>query len=313
MDRFNYGLKRMLQMVPVFFVVTVLVFLLVRLIPGDPAVTLAGETATVEQLELLREKLGLNESYGKQYLYFLRDLFRLDLGDSIRYHEPVIGLLLRRSMVTVLLTLVSTVFSMLISLPFGYWAGMKKDTLTDRGIQGLALLALSAPPFWIGLVLLMIFGVKWRIFPVTGWGSTWTEHLQSLVLPGLTQAVGVSAVLIRNLRNNVVDIKASEYVEFAKSKGLSAGRIRSRHIVRNALIPTATLLSLRMIAMLGGSVVIETVFTLPGVGALLVDAIYSRDYSLVQGGVLLFVIVVLLMNLLTDILYSVLDPRVKLH
>jgi len=179
-------------------------------------------------------------------------------------------------------------------------------------IRVLSLFGLSAPTFWVGLLLLSVFAVQLKWLPVAGWGDTLTEHIRGLILPGITQALGVSAVMIRNLRNNVIEIRDSDYVEFAKSKGLRNKVISSRHILRNAMIPTTTLLALKIAYMLGGSVIIESVFSLTGLGALLVNGINARDYAVVQGVVLTFVVLVMLINLITDIIYSVLDPRVKL-
>lgn len=312
MDVLNYIIKRLLQMVPVFIIVTIVIFFMMRLIPGDPAAVMLGTKATPEALANMREKMGLNEPVTTQFWIFVRDLFHFDLGTSIKYNQSVSSLIASRFLVTAALTAVSTVFSVFISFFLGYTGGMKKDKWQDMVIRFLSLFGLSAPTFWIGLLLLTVFAVNLHIFPVAGWGDTMPEHLAGLILPGLTQALGVSAVLIRNLRNNVIEIKGSDYVEFAKSKGLKDKIISSRHVLRNALIPTTTLLSLKIAYMLGGSVVIESVFSLPGLGALLVNSINARDYAVVQGVVLTFVIMVMLINLITDIVYSVLDPRVKL-
>ena len=242
----------------------------------------------------------------------MKDLFHFDLGTSVKYNQSVSSLVASRFLVTAALTVVSTVFSVIISFILGYIGGMKKDKWQDQIIRFASLFGLSAPTFWIGLLLLTVFAVNLHWFPVSGWGDTPFEHIRGLILPGITQALGVSAVMVRNLRNNVIEIKGSDYVEFAKSKGLKNSVISSRHILRNALIPTTTLLALKIAYMLGGSVVIESVFSLPGLGALLVNSINARDYAVVQGVVLTFVIMVMIINLLTDIIYSVLDPRVKL-
>ena len=302
MDVLNYTLKRILQMIPVFLIVTVLIFVLIRAIPGDPAMVLLGEKATPESLAALREKLGLNESYITQFFLYLKGIVTFDLGDSIKFKAPVSQLILSRVGTTICLTAMSTFFTVIFSFIPGYIAGIKKDKIPDQIVRFIALVGLSVPSFWIGL----------KIFPVSGWGNTPWEHFVGLILPSITQAIAVSAVLIRNLRNNVVDIKNSDYVDYARSKGISPLRISTHHIIRNALIPTTTLLSLKLIAMFGGSIVIENVFNLPGIGALLVNSIYARDYAVVQGIVIMFVIVVMVINLLTDIIYSILDPRVKL-
>jgi len=312
MDVLNYIIKRILQMIPVFIIVTVIIFFMIRLIPGDPAAVMLGSKATPEAIASMREKMGLDEPLVKQFLIFANDLLHLDLGTSTRYNQSVSSLIGSRLLVTAALTLVSTIFSVLISFSLGYIAGMKKDGWPDMIIRVLSLFGLSAPTFWVGLLLLSVFAVQLKWLPVAGWGDTLTEHIRGLILPGITQALGVSAVMIRNLRNNVIEIRDSDYVEFAKSKGLRNKVISSRHILRNAMIPTTTLLALKIAYMLGGSVIIESVFSLPGLGALLVNGINARDYAVVQGVVLTFVVLVMLINLITDIIYSVLDPRVKL-
>lgn len=313
MDVVNYVIKRILQMIPVFIVVTVAIFFMIRLIPGDPAAVMLGSKASPEAVEMMREKMGLNEPILTQFGIFLKDLVHFDLGTSVKYNQSVTSLLKSKFLVTAALTLVSTVFTVLISFSLGYTAGMKKDKWQDQVIRIFSLFGLSAPTFWIGLLLLTVFAVQLGWLPVAGWGNTFLQHIRGLILPGITQALGVSAVLIRNLRNNVIEIRESDYVEFAKSKGLSDSIISKRHILRNAMIPVTTLLSLKIAYMLGGSVVIESIFSLPGLGALLVNSIMARDYAVVQGVVLMFVVMVMLINLVTDIIYSILDPRVKLN
>lgn len=312
MDVINYVIKRILQMIPVFIIVTIVIFFMIRMIPGDPAAVMLGSKASPEAIANMREKMGLNQPMWTQFLIFLKDLFHFDLGTSVKYNQSVSSLVASRFLVTAALTVVSTIFSVIISFVLGYIGGMKKDKWQDQIIRFASLFGLSAPTFWIGLLLLTVFAVNLHLFPVSGWGDTLIDHIRGLILPGITQALGVSAVMIRNLRNNVIEIKGSDYVEFAKSKGLTNRVISRRHIFRNALIPTTTLLALKIAYMLGGSVVIESVFSLPGLGALLVNSINARDYAVVQGVVLTFVIMVMVINLLTDIIYSILDPRVKL-
>ena len=313
MNNFSYVLKRILQMIPVFIIVTVLVFLMIRLIPGNPARTILGEKAPLEKIMAKEIEMGLDKPLFVQFWIYLKDLAHLNFGDSIHYSQPVLELIKARLPVTLLLTLTSMIFTILISIPAGYLAGMKKDRMADQVVRGFSLFGLSAPSFWIGMLLLMVFSVWLKWLPINGWGAAWGERLKSMILPGLTSAIGVSAMIVRNLRNNIVDIKQMDYVSFAKSKGLSRLRISVRHIIRNALIPTTTLLALKFLSVLGGSVVTETVFNLPGIGSLLVNSILARDYAVVQCLVMIFVVVVLIANLLTDILYSILDPRVKLQ
>ncbi len=313
MDVLNYVIKRILQMIPVFLIATIIVFALVRAIPGDPARVMLGDRASQEAVDLLRHKMGLDKSIPEQFWIFFKDMLHLDFGTSMKYKLPVGELLISRLACTALLALVTVIFTVIISFILGYVAGMKKGSFIDLIIRFYALFGLSAPSFWIGLVLLDIFALKMKLFPVSGWGETMGQHLKAMVLPALTSAIYVSGILIRNLRSNVIDISKSDYVDFAISKGISPARLSVFHVVRNALIPATTLLSLRVAVMLSGSVVLETVFTLPGLGNLLVNSIYSRDYPVVQGVVMMFVVLVMLINLITDILYSLLDPRVKLQ
>ena len=313
MDELNYIIKRVLQIIPVLLIITILIFIMIRLIPGDPATVLLGDKATPELVAALKHKMGLDKPIYLQYLIFMKNLLTMNMGDSLLFIVPVSDLLKERLVLTGLLTFTAAIFSVLISFPLGYIAGTNKDNAKDTAIRTGTLVALSMPQFWVGLLLLMLFGVELRWLPVAGWGDTWPEHIKSLILPALTQALTTSALLTRNLRNNVVDVLQMDYVDFARSKGLKERAVRSRHIIRNALITTVTLLSMQMAYMLGGSIIIETVFALPGVGALMVQAIFSRDYAVVQAVVFVFAFFVLLVNLITDISYSFLDPRVRLE
>ena len=313
METFNYILRRVGQMLIALFVSSIIVFFMIRLIPGNPAQNLLGDFADPDAVAAMEEKMGLNDPYIVQYGIFLRDLARLDLGDSLKYKTSVASLMGDRMVITGLLTLVSVIFTVLISMPLGYLAGKKKDSWIGQVIRGFSMVGLAMPNLWIGLLLLILFGVHLNVVPGSGWGTDWPTHIRSLILPGITQGICTSAVLIRNLRNNVIEVKGSDYVYFARSKGLKEKTIATKHIIRNASIPTVTLLSIKIAGMLGGAVVIENVFSLPGLGSLLVDSILARDYSVVQAVVLFFSAVVLVINLLTDILYSILDPQVKLQ
>ncbi len=313
MSRVRYILKRILQMIPVLFVVTVLVFLIIHLIPGEPARLILGDKASESAVAALTEKLGLNEPLTTQYMLFLKQIVTLDLGTSFSKQRPVAELLATCFPVTLALTLLSTGISLLISLPLGYYAGAHKDKLGDQVVRTASLVAISMPSFWVGLLLMIAFALKMKILPAGGWDTTslWTQF-KCLILPAVTQALMTTALLVRNTRNSVVDITRMDYVDFARSKGIPDREVRSRHVMRNATISTVTLLSMRMAGTLGGSVIIETVFSIPGIGKLASDAIFGRDYAVIQSVVLLFAVMVLVINLITDILYSLLDPRVSL-
>ncbi len=313
MEKLNYILKRILQTIPVLLVSLILIFALVHVLPGDTATAVLGPKARPEVLEAYRAKMGLDQPLVVQFWRYLQSLARLDLGDSVKYKMPVSTLLASRLQVSALLTLMAAVMTVIIGLPLGYLSGIRKDRAADHGIRSFALLGLSLPTFWVGLMLMLVFGVRLRWFSISGWGNTWPEHFRGLFLPALTEAIFAASVIIRNVRNNVVDVKAQDYVDYARSKGLSGFRIGSRYILRNALVPTTTLLSIRVIAMLGGTVVVENIYSLQGMGALLVSAVEVRDYAVVQGTVLCFILLVLAINLITDILYSILDPRITLE
>jgi peptide/nickel transport system permease protein len=312
-NRLNYILKRLLQMIPVLLVITIVVFMLIHFIPGDPARLMLGDRAPISAVEALREKLGFNEPLIVQYGIFMRNLLHLDLGSSIKYHVPVLELLGKRLSMTISLTLLSCLFAALFSLPLGYIAAANKDKLPDQIIRGGALIALSVPTFWIALLLLIVFALKVRIFPIGGWGTTFFEHLRGLILPAFTLSLSTSALIMRNARNNIVDTARSDFVDFARSKGLKNNTVRMRHIIRNGLVSSVTLLSMQVAAMIGGSAITETVFNLPGIGKLMVESIFGRDYPVVQGTLLVTSFLIMMVNLLTDILYSALDPRVTLE
>jgi peptide/nickel transport system permease protein len=312
MEKLNYILKRILQMIPVLLIVLILVFALVHFLPGDTATAMLGNKVKPEVLAAYREKMGLDKSVFTQFWVYCKKLSHLDLGASIQYNMPVSTLLASRLKITIILTLMATLMTVVIGLPLGYIAGIKKDKAADQGIRSFALLGLSLPTFWVGLMLMLIFGVHLRWFSISGWGETWGDHLKGLFLPALTEAFFASSVIIRNARNNVVDVRSQDYVDFARCKGLNGFRISTMHILRNAMIPTSTLLSIRIVSMLGGTVIVENIYSLQGMGALLVSAVGYRDYAVVQGAVLTFIIIVLVINLLTDIFYTLLDPRITL-
>jgi len=309
----NYAFKRIIQIIPILIIVSILIFFMIRLIPGDPITIRLGPKATPKMVEILMKKEGLDKPIFDQYIIFIKNLLRFDMGNSIIYHIPILVLLKKRIVVTLFLTLFTLIFSVVISWPLGYLAGIKENKIEDQIIRSGALVALSAPQFWVGLILMILFAVSINIFPVGGWGDTWLQHLRAIILPAFTQSLMTVALLARNLRNGVVDILKMDYIAFAKSKGLDDKVIKNRHIIRNAMVPYVTLIAMRAAYMLGGSIIIETVFALPGVGALMVQSIYGRDYTVIQGVVLIFALAVMIINILTDLAYAYLDPRVRLE
>ena len=313
MQQLTYILKRILQMIPVLIVVSFITFASIRLIPGDPATLMLGSEATPENIAALKASMGLDKPFMVQYLIFLNQLIHLDFGTSITLNTSVWELFCQKVVVTITLTLTTILFSVLISFPIGYFAGKYENSLFGKAVTAFSLAVLSVPDFWLGIILLTQFALKIPLFPVGGWGDTWGEHLHAIVLPAFTACIATTSLLTRNIQSSVSEISKKDYVNFAYSKGLSARIISMRYIMKNVMISTITLLMIRMTNMISGSIVIETVFALPGLGALLLTAVLKRDYALVQGMVFLFAVVVLAVNLITDVLYSFLDPRVKLQ
>ena len=313
MKEFSYIIKRILQMIHVLLIITVIIFFGMRLIPGDPAVTMLGDHATPQALEEMRHKLGLDQSVIIQYFLFLKQVITLDFGNSITLNAPVWQLFTQKAAVTLTLTIVTGVFTLIISFVFGYIGGISKNKVVTKTVDTVALIFISVPEFWIGILLMMILGLNLGLFPVGGWGTTWPEHLRSMILPGISGALGTSALMIRNIEEEILKIRRQDYVDFAYSKGLKKNIVRNRYILKNVMVSTITLFSMRIVYMFAGSVVIETVFALPGLGSMLMQGILARDYALVQGLVYIFAVIVLVLNLLTDISYSFINPRIRLE
>ncbi|HEX5166808.1 MAG TPA: ABC transporter permease [Thermomicrobiales bacterium] len=312
MSRGQYILRRLIQMIPVVFGITVITFVLIRAIPGDPAQTMLGEKATDAQIALYREKMGLNDPVYVQYFYYMRDLVRFDLGTSTQYRVPVKTILWDRLKVSLSVMLMTLVLTTVISIPLGMMAALKKDSFIDNVVRSTLMVSLLMPTFYTGILIIILLSIKVDLFPTAGYGEGFIGHVHHLFLPGLTLALGISPILIRTLRTGILESMTSDYVKTARSKGLAEQTVVTRHVLRNALIPTVTLLGISVGAIIGGTVVTEKVFALPGAGALLVDAINARDYSTVQAAVMIVAILVVLVNLLTDLVYSFIDPRVRL-
>lgn len=312
MSRGQYILRRLVQMIPVVFGITIIIFVMIRAIPGDPAITMLGEKATDEKIALMREKLGLNEPVYMQYLYYLRDLVTLDLGESTRYRVPVDTLLWDRLKVSLSVMLMTTILAVAISLPLGMLAALRKDSIFDNVVRSVLMVTFLMPTFYTGILLIIAFAVKVDLFPVSGYGDSFTDHIRHLFLPALTLSLAISPILIRTLRSSILEAMSSDYVKTARAKGLREQVVISRHVLRNALIPTVTLLGVSVGGIIGGTIVTEKVFALPGAGSLLVDSIAARDYATVQASVMIVAMLVVLVNLLTDIVYSFIDPRVRL-
>jgi peptide/nickel transport system permease protein len=298
-------------MVPVLLGMTIVVFFLIHLIPGDPARAMLGIRATPQAVQVLRHEWGLDQSLPVQYGLFMLRLLHGDLGDSLFYHLPTVSLIGQHLPVTLLLLFYAGVFSILITVPLASLAASHKDGWQDQLVRIFPLIGLGMPSFWIGNMLILLLALNVHIFPVGGYGQTLPQHLLSMVLPGLTIAVGIAPLLIRSLRASMLSVLEAEYVTTARSKGISSFRVLTRHVIRNAVLPTITILSINIGFLVGGTIVIESVFALPGIGNLMIQAILNRDFPVVQGVTLVFGIMVVIVNLSSDVLYSALDPRVK--
>ncbi len=312
MGRGAYMLNRLIQMIPTLIILAVLVFLMIHAIPGDPAVTLLGVQATPAKVAELRSHLGLDKPLPVQFAIFVKQIFHGDLGHSILVQQPVSTLVKQRLPVTLSLVVFAMVLALVITIPSAVIAALRKDGIVDQFVRGYTILGISAPSFWIGLLLLILLGVKFNLFPVGGIGKGPLQDIRYLFLPAFTMSLGVSAVLIRNLRNAIIATMGSEHVTVARAKGLRGSTVIMRHVLRNALISTVTLLGLYLGWLVGGSVIIESVFALPGMGTMMIAAILGRDYQVVQGFTLVYGVLVLVIYLLTDVAYSFVDPRITL-
>lgn len=312
MNRSLFIARRLTQMIPVLFGVTIVVFALLQLIPGDPATTILGIQARPESIAALRHELGLDRPLWEQYLRYVGNVLTFDLGNSLKFRVSVASLLGERLEVSLFLIVYATVLMIALSLPLGVISALWKDGIFDQIVRVILLITLVMPAFWIGIIFLTYLSVKLKLFPVAGYGDGWQEHLHHLFLPALTIALSIVPILVRALRASILEALTSDYVRTARAKGLRERAVVSAHVLRNALIPAVTLLGLSVGYLLGGTVIVENVFSLPGAGKLLVDAISARDYPLVQSTTLIFALLVILVNLLTDLAYTFLDPRVRL-
>jgi peptide/nickel transport system permease protein len=299
-------------MIPVLFGISLVVFALLQLIPGDPAVAMLGIQARPESLAALRHELGLDQPLWEQYLHYIGKILTFDLGNSLKFKVSVASLLGDRLVVSLALIVYSTVLMIALALPLGIISALRKDGPFDQISRFVLMVTMVMPAFWIGILFLTYFSLKLQLFPVSGYGETWQEHLHHLFLPALTIALSITPFLVRALRTSILEAMGSDYVRTARAKGLRERAVVSSHVLRNALIPALTLLGLSVGYLLGGTVIVENVFSLPGAGKLLVDAITARDYPLVQSTTLIFALLVILVNLLTDLVYTFLDPRVRL-
>jgi peptide/nickel transport system permease protein len=306
----RYVVLRLLQIVPTFFLIMVVVFVLVRLLPGDPTSTMIGDRATDADVARINAQLGLDRPVVVQFGIFLERFFAGELGDSIVNKTSVLGLILHRLPVTLFLTGFAALLAIVLAVPLAFAAALRHDSGVDDTIRTAFQVGLSTPVFYLGILLLTLFGAQLHWFPIGGYGETFGDKLYHLFLPALTLALSLAAVLMRNLRNSIIEVLEADYVDFARAKGLKPKIVLSKHVLRNAVIPTVTLLGLNIGTLLGGAVITESVFAVPGAGRLMIDSIFGRDYPVIQGLTLAMALLVSLVFLATDLVQASLDPRV---
>lgn len=310
MSRGAWLLARLAQIVPTFLLIGVAVFVLARLLPGNAVMAMLGERGTDEAVARLTANLGLDKSIFAQFVAFLEGVASGRLGDSLAFRIPVTRLIAERLPVTMLLTGLAVAFALTAAVPLAFVAALNANRWPDLLIRAVFQVGLSSPIFYVGLVLLTVFAAWLRLFPVGGYGDTPWEHVYHLFLPAMTLGLSFAAIVMRNLRASILGVLTAEYVDFARAKGLRAGVILLRHVLRNALIATVTLVGLEIGSLLGGAVITETVFAVPGVGRLMVDSIFARDYPVIQALTLALAVFVSLAFLVTDLVQMWLDPRV---
>ena len=311
----GYIFKRIFMTIPVMVVVALFVFLLLRLSPGDPAAVIAGDYATAEDVQKIREKLGLSEPIVVQFVTWLGSLMQGDLGTSIFSNKPVTELIAQRLEPTLMLALTTIIFSILVAVPLGTIAAFRAGSWIDRLVMLFSVGGFSVPVFVLGYILIYYFSITWRILPVQGYRSPFEDgmlpFIQHIILPTLTLSVIYIALLARMTRASVMEVLEEDYIRTARAKGLSEVKILMRHALGNAAVPIVTVIGIGIALLIGGVVVTESVYNIPGLGRLVLDAVLARDYPIIQGLILFFSLIYVLLNLIIDLTYTLFDPRIK--
>jgi len=310
----RFLLKRLTQLSSVLLVMSLVVFSLTLLLPGDVTVTILGETASEAERAALREELGLNRPVIVQYVVWLGDVLRGDLGTSLKTGEPIADMLAARLPATVELTLLAVLVSLIVGVPLGVVAALNRNSWIDSAISALAMSSVAIPYFLFGILLIMLFSVTLRWLPPSGYVPFWVDpvgNLQTMIMPTLTLGLAQAALVTRQTRAALIGVMSQDFIRTARAKGASEGRVVALHALRHTMIAVLTVVSLQMGALIGGAVVTETIFSLPGLGRMVVDGTFERDFPVVQGAVLMVVVGVVSVNLLTDIGYLLLDRRIK--
>lgn len=310
-----YILRRIVSLVPVLFLVSLVAFALMHLTPGDPVAAILGDDATTEEIARVREQLGLDRPLHEQYIVWLSHAIRGDLGRSLFTDQAVTSMIFQRAEPTLLLATMATAFTLIFGIPLGMAAAIKRNTPTDQSLMVVALLGVSMPNFWLGLNFILLFSVFLGWFPSGGYtplGESIFGALRSVFLPALALGVSQAALVARMTRASMLEVLRQEYVRTARAKGLGNRLVYIRHALKNALLPVITVIGVVVTVLIGGTVVTETVFTMPGAGRLVVNSVLRRDYPVVQGAILTVAVAYVLINLIVDIIYIYIDPRVRL-
>ena len=307
--------RRLITLIGQILLVATAVFLMLRLVPGDPARAILGETASEDQVSAMRDKLGINRPIWEQYIEWLGNAVRGDLGNSIISGRSISGDIMDRFSNSAEIIFISVVVSLIIAIPLGTIAALRRNQFADFALSSFAMLGLSVPGFVIGTVFVLLFGLKWGILPQSrfvGWGDDPIGHMKLLILPSLTLAIGNAAVLLRMMRSSMLEVLRQDFVRTARAKGLKEIRVIRSHTLRNAINPVVSLVGLEIATLLGGMVIVEQIFNWPGLSSLLLSGVLSRDYPVVQGVVLVIAVVTIVVNVIVDITYALLDPRIRL-
>ncbi|WP_299502609.1 ABC transporter permease [uncultured Roseobacter sp.] len=311
---FSFFLRRVAIALPTILLISVFVFALQKLLPGDPLLVLAGEERDPEVLEFLREKYRLNDPIPVQYLTWVGNALQGDLGTSFRTNQPVTELIAQKLPVTIQLAVMSLIFAVVIGIPAGILSAYRKGTVTDYVANVVALSGLSIPNFWLGIMLILLVSVKWQLLPASGYvppGEDLWQSIRTMLMPAFVLGTALAATLMRHTRSAMLGVLTSDYVRTARAKGLSERKVVLKHAFRNALTPIVTLTALLFGELIAGAVLTEQIFTIPGFGKLVVDAVFNRDYAVVQGIVLVTAVGFIFMNLLADMAYFLLNPRLR--
>ena len=310
----KYALRRIIQMIPVLLIVSIVVFMIIHLIPGDPAELIAGSNATPEQIEALRREYGLDQPLWIQYLIWLGNVLTGDLGNSIVNNFPVNTLVMQRIPATVELAIASALIGAIIAFPLGIISALRPGSLVDFFTTVFSALSFAIPAFWLAILLILLFSLELRWLPPSGrpeFSEQPLEHLKSLILPAMTLGIALADKLTRFLRSSMLDVINQDYTRTARAKGLAERLVVTRHAVRNALIPVVTIFGLQIGDLLSGAIIVESIFAWPGVGRLTIQSVGWRDYAILQASVMFIVLAFLVVNLLTDLTYGLLNPRIR--